>query len=302
MKFPQTTVVLCTTLTTVKAWTKEEKENIKECRSGARQEREEGLPGDPGTEGGKQLRLHCEDEFEWQFTKGYCPPYCLEATSFKKGARLDIKYCSKSPLQKFIQDGNVLRPAWNSDLCIKMGDLSKSNTGNRENAPSYLGPCNEELEFTDSSIVYSKWDTYPDVSIKNPHPEFVGKLNVSPAKTGRNGALRNRRLPQIDVNYKPSKYDGDFDGEPHFEIQYDGMCFTNPHHPKECEPVNWEPCERARNSITSFWRWETPTEERVGNFEKKPKEVKEEDMPDKPKNKPEEKEEEEEDEEEQEED
>ena len=312
MKFPSTTVVLFVTLSAVaQAWTKEEKANIKECRSKTRQEEDSGkYPDDPGTEGGKRLRLHCENEYRWQMVKGYCPPYCLEATSFKPGARLDIKYCTKSPLQKFTRDGDVLRPAWDDSLCVKMGKLSSSYTGNRDNAPSRLVACDDKLNFKKDGDKDSKEDdlnklvfmdgeeeadlnktanftdgemeadlnkteadlnelafTDGETEADLIEPAFTGgETEADPAvsRTGMIGRrfrnddrqLRSRRLPQVDKKYAPDKFDGDGTGKPHFEIQFKGMCFTNPHHPKECEPVNWEPCERARNSRTSYWRWD----------------------------------------------
>jgi len=295
MKFPSTTVALFVTLSAVaQAWTKEEKANIKECRSKTRQEEDSGkYPDDPGTEGGKQLRLNCENQYKWQMVKGYCPPYCLEASSFKPGARLDIKYCTKSPLQKFTQDGDVLRPAWDDTLCVKMGKLDSSYTGNRENAPSRLVVCDDKLTFKKEGDKDSKEDDLNKLAFTDGETEV--DLNVTEADLNKTEAdlnelaftdgeteadlielaltdgeteaglavsrnddrqLRSRRLPQVDKKYAPNKFDGDGTGKPHFEIQHKGMCFTNPHHPKECEPVNFEPCERARNSRTSYWRWE----------------------------------------------
>lgn len=33
------------------------------------------------------------------------------------------------------------------------------------------------------------------------------------------------------------------------------LCFSNPHHPKVCEPVRFSECKEARNSRTNYWTW-----------------------------------------------
>ena len=240
MKIPSSSLIFVATLFVVQGWTKEEKKNIKKCRAKARKEQKDGFPKGPS--GGKRLRLHCENSYKWQFMKGYCPPYCLEASEFKSGANLDLKYCSKSPLQRWVKDGNVLRPAWNKKLCVKMGKTKKRS--NRENAPSVLTTCSTELKFVSGKTSNKK------------RALRIADTSADDIDIDMDIDIGLRRLPQIDKKYHPKKFNGDGKGKSHFEIQYKGMCFTNPHHPKECEPVNWEPCENARNSKTNYWRWE----------------------------------------------
>ena len=39
-----------------------------------------------------------------------------------------------------------------------------------------------------------------------------------------------------------------------------GLCHagrsSNPHHPKNCEPVRFSECKEARNSHTNYWTWD----------------------------------------------
>mmetsp|Transcript_37779 Transcript_37779/g.76861 ORF Transcript_37779/g.76861 Transcript_37779/m.76861 type:complete len:88 (+) Transcript_37779:260-523(+) len=49
----------------------------------------------------------------------------------------------------------------------------------------------------------------------------------------------------------------------HFEIKLKDrkdkkkeLCFSNPHHPKNCEPVRFSECKEARNSYTNYWTWD----------------------------------------------
>ena len=66
-----------------------------------------------------------EYKYLWQERKRYCPDYCLEASSKRSGATLEIKDCSRSPLQKFEEVDGVLRPAWSKKLCVKSDKLKR---------------------------------------------------------------------------------------------------------------------------------------------------------------------------------
>ena len=129
--------------------------------------------------GGRRLKMYCEKRFLWQETFA-CPKFCLEASTMKAGATLEIKDCSKSGLQLFQETDGVLRPSWSDKLCVD---------GDR------LHECDTKIE------------------------------GFSPTK---------------------KKY----------ELTYNGECFSNPHHPKYCEPVRFAECDRARNSKTNLWEWD----------------------------------------------
>jgi len=72
--------------------------------------------------GGKRLRMYCENKFKWQ-GKDTCKDWCLEAKSCKAGAGIEIQKCSSTSTQKWKKDGNVLRPACNTKLCVADGEL-----------------------------------------------------------------------------------------------------------------------------------------------------------------------------------
>lgn len=79
------------------------------------------------------VRMHStitgEYRYLWQEKKRYCPEYCLEASDKRSGATLEIKDCSRSPLQKFrTDDGGILRPAWSDSLCVNRDKLRKCNS------------------------------------------------------------------------------------------------------------------------------------------------------------------------------
>ena len=79
-------------------------------------------------EGGKtgRLRMYCENKFRWQ-GKDTCKDWCLEAKSCRSGAGLEVQKCSGSSKQKWKKDGNVLRPACSSKLCVANGELKSGS-------------------------------------------------------------------------------------------------------------------------------------------------------------------------------
>ena len=83
---------------------------------------------DDNNDGGKsgRLRMYCENKFYWQ-GKSTCKDWCLEAKSCKEGAGIEIQKCSSTSKQKWKKDGNVLRPACNSKLCVADGKLTSGS-------------------------------------------------------------------------------------------------------------------------------------------------------------------------------
>ena len=83
---------------------------------------------DGGDGGGKsgRLRMYCENKFYWQ-GKSTCKDWCLEAKSCKEGAGIEIQKCSSTSKQKWKKDGNVLRPACDSKLCVADGKLTRDS-------------------------------------------------------------------------------------------------------------------------------------------------------------------------------
>mmetsp|Transcript_19412 Transcript_19412/g.55849 ORF Transcript_19412/g.55849 Transcript_19412/m.55849 type:complete len:237 (-) Transcript_19412:404-1114(-) len=166
------------------------KRRLVRCKKKAREEAREGRNAwtkedQEKVGGGRRLKLYCEYKYLWQERKRYCPDYCLEASSKKSGATLEIKDCSRSPLQKFEEIGGVLRPAWNKKLCVKSDKLRR---------------CDDSL-----------------AGFRGNHFEI--KLS----------------------NQKKRRQE---------------KCFSNPHHPKNCEPVRFSECKEARNSHTNYWTWD----------------------------------------------
>ena len=102
------------------------RQRLVRCKRTAREEKREGRNawrkiGD--VHEGKRLRLYCEYRYRWQEKNRYCPDYCLEASTKRSGATLEIKDCSRSPLQKFKNVDGILRPAWSNSLCVKSDKL-----------------------------------------------------------------------------------------------------------------------------------------------------------------------------------
>mmetsp|Transcript_16775 Transcript_16775/g.37224 ORF Transcript_16775/g.37224 Transcript_16775/m.37224 type:complete len:353 (-) Transcript_16775:139-1197(-) len=80
-----------------------------------------------GGGGGGRLKMYCENKFRWQ-DKSTCKDWCLEAKNCKEGASLRIQKCGSSSMQKWKKDGNVLRPACSSKLCVSNGELKKGSS------------------------------------------------------------------------------------------------------------------------------------------------------------------------------
>lgn len=157
------------------------KRRIKRCKRRSRDQEREWKYAQLGRasgdgDAGRRLRLHCEPWFFWQ-EMNLCPDYCLEASTMREGATLEIKECSRSRLQRFNETNGILRPAWSDSLCVESDKLKT---------------CNATLQgFNDTT----------------------------------------------------------------FELVHRGSCFSNPHHPKECEPVRFSECKEARNSYSNRWEW-----------------------------------------------
>ena len=89
------------------------------------EEQDDGDDDDGGDKSGR-LRMYCENKFYWQ-GKSTCKDWCLEMKSCKEGSGIEIQKCSSTSKQKWKKDGNVLRPACDSKLCVANGKLTRDS-------------------------------------------------------------------------------------------------------------------------------------------------------------------------------
>eukprot|EP00562_Extubocellulus_spinifer_P014915 CAMPEP_0178573648 /NCGR_PEP_ID=MMETSP0697-20121206/18892_1 /TAXON_ID=265572 /ORGANISM="Extubocellulus spinifer, Strain CCMP396" /LENGTH=214 /DNA_ID=CAMNT_0020208505 /DNA_START=205 /DNA_END=846 /DNA_ORIENTATION=- len=92
-----------------------------------RKKKDKDKDSEDGDSGGKRLTLYCEDKFRWR-DKKKCLDWCLEADSCKSGAKIRIRRCGGSKMQKWKKDGSALRPACSSRLSVGNGELKKGRT------------------------------------------------------------------------------------------------------------------------------------------------------------------------------